>query len=493
MSSVVSPEAAVSPAARFREERSRRVFVILRWGGIASAVVCTAAAPFVLAQSSWEVVLTLIVFGGGSTLVLYRFRDTPNAPLVACSVGMCVVLFVLFAENLLTFERVFKFRLSNRLQLSQQLFRQLADTADFRTDTFEQFGSDPLFFRRAPGSQHRARYDGKPGYEFVVQADAAGFLNGDLDFYDRHSHIDVLIAGDSVLQGVGTPGVTDLVKAKVPFSILSLSTGSYSARQKVQALREFGLSKRPKWLVVEFYAGNDSSEIIEDSVCDALQRDYLCRFDLELLERGLKVDSRYRHFGDFDSPAGWIQHIREWRSNSLSLALAASLAARVRRMLASDSHWAQSLTFHGEAITLPGFSHFNIHPDRYSEWIEAGLALSTKAYDELLELARKNDVRPLIIYNPTSYEIYREILPRELILAGPDAVSRLQRETLQSYATRVRSSFCDLTAGFRERVKHGQRGLFGARDGTHWSELGTQIAADVLVDCLESVITIGNR
>ena len=107
-----------------------------------------------------------------------------------------------------------------------------------------------MFYRRQPGSVYRERYDYRNfGNEYEVLADVEGFRNADLELYNREPTIDMFIVGDSVMEGVGTPGVVEEIRSMLPVKIYSLATGSYSPRQKVAALRMFGLPKRPSRII----------------------------------------------------------------------------------------------------------------------------------------------------------------------------------------------------------------------------------------------------
>jgi len=361
---------------------------------------------------------------------------------------------------------------------------------DYVTHSFEQYGTDPLFYRYKPGSRYRDRYD-YPNVGEVYEAivDDIGFLNADRSSYTRHDRIEVFLAGDSVLQGVGMPGVIEEIKTQVPYTVYSLATGSYSPRQRVQALREFALPKHPRWLVIEFYAGNDASEVIEDEICERLKRDYHCRFDFTAMARGFSQDSEYASMADFGDFSPLMEWLRTIRSDSLTLALGTGIAQKARRIVAAfggkqNVGYGFGRNLNGEAITLPGSTHYPVFPGRHLDWIKKGLDLTLQAYESLRMEVGPRGARMVLLYNPTSYEIYREVLPDEQLDHLADEISHVQRQTLEQYAKDKGLPFCDLTEGFRTKVREGVRGLFGHDDGTHWSPKGTRVAAVLILDCL---------
>lgn len=71
----------------------------------------------------------------------------------------------------------------------------------------------------------------------------------------------------------------------------------------------------------------------------------------------------------------------------------------------------------------------------------------------------------MMIYDPTSYEIYRDVLPTGAENARADEIARLQLARVKAFADSQSWNFCDMTPAFRERVREGHRGLFGKIDG----------------------------
>ena len=92
----------------------------------------------------------------------------------------------------------------------------------------------------------------------------------------------------------------------------------------------------------------------------------------------------------------------------------------------------------------------------------------------------------MVLYNPSSYEIYQEILPEDVRNRVSDSISAMQREVLANYSRERGLAFCDLTEGFRKHVRKGMRNLFGRTDLVHWSREGTAVAAKLILDCFES-------
>jgi hypothetical protein len=96
-----------------------------------------------------------------------------------------------------------------------------------------------------------------------------------------------------VLQGAGMPSIIEGIKARVPFSLWNLSTSSYSPRQKVEALIRYGLPKSPKWLIVEYFSGNDASEANEDEICE-MGGNFSSRFAIDWMRSRFEQNPKYQ-------------------------------------------------------------------------------------------------------------------------------------------------------------------------------------------------------
>jgi len=92
--------------------QERRLVLLkgLRALGVLAGFATVITASVVVAVRSWELAAVagiLGLFWGG---YLYWFRNKEKALLVPISALISEVMFLLFAENLLTFERIVKFR-----------------------------------------------------------------------------------------------------------------------------------------------------------------------------------------------------------------------------------------------------------------------------------------------------------------------------------------------------------------------------------------------
>jgi hypothetical protein len=461
----------------------RLLHVVNVLGGLAlwALILLAALEP----GNKWKT--ALLLSGAGIYFAVYaRFRARPQLASFYFSIAVALGMYAILAESLFALESILGSSLSRSLDLSLRLRKEANArvTGDARRDTFEQYGDDPLFYRRVPGSKHRARYEGR-GAWYEVAVDETGYLNLDRGAYLAAATLDLFLAGDSVLQGVGGPSCVEHLKERLSATVWNLSTGSYGPRQKSEALRRFALPKRPKWIVLEFYAGNDASEANEDEILAANGIAYEGRFAIKDMQSLFAASERYapivcgRRLG----------RLERLRRDNLTLALTTRLLHRETAVSCPRSppelEGPSSRGSEIRRVAAPAYSHFEIYDDRYLAWIRRGLDSTGQSYRALLAAVGREEAPPrvLLMYNPSSYEIYRS---EELRSEAWNQRAQLQRGTLRAFAADNDIAFLDLTPAFASRVADGEVSLYGREDSIHWSPEGTGLAAEIVLQALRT-------
>ncbi len=110
---------------------------------------------------------------------------------------------------------------------------------------------------------------------------------------------------------------------------------------------------------------------------------------------------------------------------SISLAFATRIAQQVRRTISRTPPVDRQLHLDGEALTATGFLHYTLDEGRRLDWVRNGLQMTLAEYDGVLVTARQTAAHVALIYNPTSYEIYRELIPLRDVDLTADAIAQL--------------------------------------------------------------------
>jgi hypothetical protein len=431
-------------------------------------------------------------------MIMYRrFRE--NLRVVACYSGLSLVLlgWVVVCEHLVTLDNLFGSQLSQRLSLGLRLHAYVeSHLHTTRRAAVVPCCGDPLTYHFLPGSPYRATFDCETcnaPYEATV--DETGNLNHPVGLLSQQRQIDLFLAGDSLLQGIGVPSVLEWLRTQIPVSMWSLSIQGYGPRQKVSALLAYALPKAPTWLIIDFNAANDAADELRNDVCAATQ-DFRCGSSWPEERRRFAAHPRYQTL--FELPTDLFASFADYASQSLTLAttryLLETLKTVVKERLTDtdDSpalHGADGPALAQIGITLPGYSGgFAVRPEQWLAYLQAGLTLTQRSYARLEEALAGSAPRPTVIllYTPSGYELYRDIwvAPRPPY----DQAAALQRAALRAFAEAHGWRFVDLTEPLRQRLQANPMWLYGRYDKSHWSQEGTALVVSVLTTELAPII-----
>jgi hypothetical protein len=428
-------------------------------------------------------------------VVYWRWRAKPHVMAGFFGLSMGLLAWILICEHIVTIDNVFRSQISKRLSVGLRLQSYIA--RNLRTPDrlhLEPCCDDPLTWRYQPGSIYRKVFDCETcGDAYEIMVDETGYLNQQSGLMQSHAQIDLFLAGDSVMQGYGAPSVLEWIRAKIPLSMWNLSIEGYGARQKVNALITYALPKQPKWLIVEFYAGNDLADEVRNEACDGL--DFQCPYNRPEIRQRWARHPIYQTM--FVIPTNVLARFADATTENLTLATTRYLlgamkdALRERFVVRDDSSPVSSDVAHTLYNTNIGGPPGSPLPVREGQWLlylKTSMQLIEGHYERLGAHLKGIDPKPTVIllYSPTPYEVYRGMWidpsPKE------EMASLFQRETLSGFAQAHHWRFLDLTEPLRQEVQARPVWLYGRYDTAHWSPQGTAIVASVLSRELRKVI-----
>src|SRR5262245_55279921 len=478
-----------------RTIREKRFLTIIHVATVLSMLL--PGAILSLAAVAWPYQLPIVLILVLILIPLYvRFRMDPRVIALSTGLSMALCGWIFTCEHIVTLDNLLGTRFSERLRLGVRLSTYVSKTLHSENlTTREACCGDALTWRYQPGSIHRWTFDcptcSKP-YATVV--DPTGYLNGQ-PALAQSRQIDLFVAGDSVLQGMGAPSALEFVRAELPVRMWNLSIAAYGARQKVNALLTYALSKQPRWLILEFYAGNDLPEAIQDDLC-ADAGDFRCRYN------PVELEWRSAHHPVYSSMAEVRTHIiatlAYYSADNLTLTItgvpADAIKGGVKRALGPFVTGRSSGTARDEVSRTPAapvvFAKppFPLREGHWAAYLQAGMAAIEREYRRLWSALESTDIKPTVVllYSPVKYEVYQgqglEPLPEM------DRTSAFQRTSISAFARTFGWRFLDLTEPLREEVKARQAWLYGVHDQVHLSPEGTVIMASVLAAQLSKVI-----
>jgi hypothetical protein len=334
---------------------------------------------------------------------------------------MAVLIWILICENVVAIDNFLGSHITKQLTLGGRL-QVYADTKlkTAQRNYSQPCCDDPLSWHYRPGSTYRHTYDCETcnaPYEAVV--DETGYLNRSVGLLASHGQENMFLAGDSVLQGLGVPSVMEFLRDQLPVTLWNLSIAGYGPRQKISALIAYALPKRPKWLVVEFYPRNDVSDAIVADVCEGVQDYRYCFGTIEPSHRIVRhpvyhtmVDPSVDVLGLFAYYAAQNLTLATTRYviNTIKDTLKDRLIARLNELLHENDDK------HGLDPPKVGFLappiHTHVRREKLLDWVNVGMSLVHTDYERLIAKVSGMESKPrvILLYNPTPYELYRDIL-----------------------------------------------------------------------------------
>lgn len=308
--------------------------------------------------------------------------------------------------------------------------------------------------------------------------DELGFCNP-AGRYAGRDRIDVIAIGDSftwchaVLPGEAWPA---LLGERSGLSTYSLGLGGNGPYEYVQYLREFGIAKHPRVVIMNIYGGND----LRDAVA---YRDYR-----EAIARGERPASRST---EHVAPA-LVDSVVGRHSYAFNFLLA--VVSRVADKDKGD--WEKAgINFRYQLLLAGGPVEFNVENRDRDEIVSARhqedgstpLAIWEGALRRFGELAREHGFTAIVAYTPPAYAAYGD----RVRLADPSLAPLLkrfddaQRAYLAEHAASLGYVFHDLTPALHAASLHDDAsGLLYGAVHVHLSARGNEVVAEELAKFL---------
>jgi hypothetical protein len=418
----------------------------------------------------------------------WLLRGHPAVVAGCLGVSFSLVAWILFCENIVRIDHAVGTQFLRNLTLGPRLMTYAAENV--RDPRFyQECCNDSLTYNLKPGSLYRETYDCNEcnqRYEIVV--DESGYLNRQAGLLKDSDRIDLFLAGDSVMQGVGVPGILEFVKDRIPVTMWSVSMAGYGPRQKVNASIAHALPKKPRWLILEFFSGNDVSDAIEAEVADGAGK-FRRVMNKHRVRRRLLSNPVYASM--LSAPADRFDVFEDYVEESLTLAASRYCIDRLKSFLkagvAAPDRTEDRISA-PPSMSVPATTSYILEPGQRLHWAQAGMSETHKHYRRLAAKITQLETKPVVIllYNPAGYEIYRDIL----VDRQPeyDRVSEFQTEAQKAFAAANGWRFMDLTAPLRTKLEKSKFWIYGQHDSTHWSQQGTAVAAEAMAEELVRVM-----
>jgi hypothetical protein len=347
-----------------------------------------------------------------------------------------------------------------------------------------------------PNSQ--IAYDYGENEKSVIQMDDQGFCNPPRDSYQQ-TKIDIVAIGDSFTWCVNTkPQVTwvSQIGELSGLSVYNLGRGGVGPYPYLQILKHFGLPKRPDYVVMNIYEGNDlrDSDRYQRHVAAAQEGQVLYRNAGDRSERELDYDRI------LDRPI-----LRD--SYAINFLLAAfgkayeSTVNAYRRAIDGDApthfNFRYRLRFPEESIDF-NIQNADESEVRYAKMLkegEADLSVFDEALRGFVSLAKEHDFTPILIYSPSAYSAYADFVEFDdpTLEDLMPWFSQTQRQYFADKAEAIGCTFVDLTPALQSAGRSlGAKELLYNPINVHFTEKGNRVVAEALAEVI-NVLEIKER
>ena len=341
-----------------------------------------------------------------------------------------------------------------------------------------------------------------PTYRFPFVTDASGFRNS-----ESESTTTVVAAlGDSFTDGMTLPAELTWparLARLLGVSVRNYGTAGFGPGQELLVLKEHVQARRPRLVVVGFFAGNDllDAERFESFERDGHSlsspargwrfKDEIARFDqlylMSLYEGASGV------LGDLERKPAEASPARSIEDYSGDSTVSTTTRAGFDRGLFSVPVAGRALQF----AFLPPYLN-SLKLSRAELEASRGWELTRRSYEEMARLVRAQGGELVVLFIPSKPQVYLPLLEAslpaaelrralrlcladqpqppelEVVLRNRLALNGLMRDFCEERGI----AFLDLTAALQSEVRAGHNVYFP--DDSHWNAAGHAVAARVL-------------
>ena len=279
-------------------------------------------------------------------------------------------------------------------------------------------------------------------YGYDVRYDRHGFRNeADLDAAD------VAVIGDSFIEAPTMPTsmtMTSVLARLSGLTVANLGLSAYGPQQELRVMERYALPLRPAIIVWAFYEGNDFKD--------------MARYD------GLRAQVRDEARRRFRLEASLARNVL--------LALQRPLRGCIAPLVPALP-----------SGVLPGAHPIRMHLVRPpAPPPDAELETLAKIFGDADRMTRTIDSRLIVVFVPTSFRVYHDLLDCRDCSEGVDDLSARIERSLRRVSPRI--EYLDLTTSLRGAARRGE--LVYRPDDTHWTAAGHRVAAEAISGVLRA-------
>jgi hypothetical protein len=346
---------------------------------------------------------------------------------------------------------------------------------------------DPADPRTAnPGNETRptGRSD---AFLYKFQTDEKGFPN---DEYKERDQYDIVVTGDSFTIRTAPKTWIESLRDLTGMSVLTLGAPSWGPLNETEAIKQYGLDKKPKWVAVMYFEGNDlfnteqylerratgmswkEYDFSQASLGDQLITPHLIDYALKkVLPPATPAPLEYRYPVTASTEAGPIPmvlkdfHLLPMSADSDTMAKSDEFAA-IKQSLVEMKQQVEAQGGHFLLVYVPSKEH--VYWSRIWDPTDVNHILERSVTVKLSE----------------GDHGHFEWEPQYLSYDAFNANHNAQEKLLTDFAQATGIEFLNLTPTFWEQaIKRGE--LYHYAD-PHWNQAGNDLAAQTIADYIKT-------
>jgi len=380
-----------------------------------------------------------------------------------------------------------RFHRELRLEIAQR--RHLPNESVVQALPRDDDGPELLLFR----PHVRLDFDYRDeGAERSVVTDSTGFCNPHASDPGLLPRVDVVAIGDSFTwcSGLRAEDAWPAQLAqRLARTVWNLGRGGIGLHEELQILRRFGLAKRPRVVILNFYEGND----LRDALRFAQHASATPAERQALRDATRARQGRAEHAAALDHPLGRHSYAFDLLAVGIELGLEA-----LRPSPAARADPRAGVNFRYRLAFADGMRAMNPSNADRDEVVAARALLAGETDAAVLDgplaafaaLARERGFTALLSYSPSAYTAYAEVVAFEDPAVGEAlaAYSRTLRAHVRQAAERDHLRLLDLTEPLQAavRARPGEPLLYFP-DHVHYTPEGSRVVADAVADALRDV------
>ncbi len=324
---------------------------------------------------------------------------------------------------------------------------------------------------------------GERGY---ILMDDQGFCNPPRDSYDR-PQIDVIAVGDSFTWCIAVDPEANWISQLGEItgrSVYNLGRGGIGPYDYLQILKHFGLAKKPRYVIMNIYEGNDirDAKRYRDYVQAAREGKVLFASASDRNERQLDLQTLLDHPLLRDSYAiNFLMAVTDKAYESGRYVVLRLTGGEVP----ASVNFRYALHFQDNRVPF-NIQNADESEVRYARMLKDG-EIDFSPFDQALEnfakLAGERGFTPVIAYSPSAYTAYADFVEFEdpTLTELMPWFSRNQRDYLRKKAESLGIAFVDLTPALQAAARQLQdRELLYSPANVHYTIKGNRVVAEAL-------------